>query len=316
MRFRPFLLAAVMAVTAGIGCDKVTPVAPENATLTVSANPTFIEVDGESIITIIGRDGDGRPVNEGTEILLSTNLGTIDRSAFTDERGVAEAVLRGDGRPGLAEVMVSSGAVSPITLDPPIQIGAFASFISVQVTPPTVDENGGELEIVALVRGDTGAPLADAVINFSSPFGVLASAGGAIITDANGEARDTLTLADTDVASIAGTSFTVIAETAGGENALIEGSFTVTVARLAPVANFTVADGGGNTVIFTNTTTGGQPLEFGWDFTNNGTIDSNAQNPVFTYSTPGTFTVRLVATNVFGQDEAIQTITVPLSGTP
>ncbi len=313
MHARRLFAAVALTFAAVAGCDKVTPVAPANATLTVSANPTFIEVDGESIITIIGRGEDGLPVNEGTEILLSTTLGTIDRSVFTDERGVAEAVLRGDGRPGLAEVVVSSGAVNPITLDPPIQIGAFATFISLQVTPPTVDENGGELEIVALVRGDTGAPLADAVVNFSSPFGVLASAGGAIITDANGEARDTLTLLPTDVASVTGTSFTIIVETAGNSDALIEGSFTVTVARLSPIANFVVADGGGNTVLFTNTSTGGQPLEFGWDFTNNGSIDSNAENPVFTYAAAGTYTVRLVATNVFGEDTAIQTITVPLT---
>lgn len=315
MRPRHLFLAVVAATGLISACDKVTPVAPLNATLTVSANPTFIEVDGESVVTIIAREEDGNPVNEGTEILLSTTLGTIDQAVNTDERGVAEAILRGDGRPGLAEVLVSSGGVSPVELDPPVQIGAFATFISLQATPTTVNEPGGEIELVALVRGDTGAPLADAVVNFSTPFGTLESRGGALITDASGEVRDLLTLTETDVASITGDSFTVIAETAGTEDSLIEGSFTITVARLEPIASFTVADGGGNTVIFTNTSRGGQPLEFAWDFTNNGSIDSNAESPTFTYPNPGTFTVSLTVTNVFGEDEAIQTITVPLSGT-
>jgi len=311
MRFEALFATALLALGLLAGCDKVTPVAPSGAVLTVSANPTFIEVDGESTITIIARDESGSQVNEGTEILLSTTLGEIDESVFTDARGVAVAILRGDGRPGLATVVVSSGAASDVTLEPAIQIGSFAAFVSVQATPTTVEEGGGEIELLALVRGDSGSPLADAVVNFSTPFGTLDSGGGALISDANGQVVDTLTLTDRDVASITGESFVVTAQTAGGTATLIEGTFSITVARLQPRAQFIATDGGGNTVIFRSTSTGGQPLDFGWDFTNNGTIDSTAENPTHTYSVAGTYMVRLVVTNVFGQDTAMQTVTVP-----
>lgn len=37
-----------------------------------------------------------------------------------------------------------------------------------------------------------------------------------------------------------------------------------------------------------------------WDFNNDGVIDSTQQNPVFSFSTPGTYTVSLTATNAYG----------------
>ncbi len=243
---------------------------------------------------------------------MSTTLGTIDEVVTTDERGVATSILRGDGRAGLADVVVSSGAAAPVTLNPPIQIGSFAAFISLQATPTTVNEGGGDITLLALIRGDTGTPLANAVVNFVTPFGTLASQGGPIITDADGQAIDTLTLTESDVASITGTSFVVNAETAGSESALIQGSFTITVARLRPQASFTVSDGGGNTAIFNSTSTGGQPLTHQWDFTNDGIIDSTGASTSFTYSAAGTYTARLKVVNDQGESEALQSVTVPL----
>jgi PKD repeat protein len=44
-----------------------------------------------------------------------------------------------------------------------------------------------------------------------------------------------------------------------------------------------------------------------WDFYNNGTATSTQQNPQFTYSTPGTYTVKLTATNAGGSDPETKT---------
>ena len=44
-----------------------------------------------------------------------------------------------------------------------------------------------------------------------------------------------------------------------------------------------------------------------WDFTNDGTTDKTLQNPVFTYSSPGIYTVKLTATNAAGSDPEIKT---------
>ncbi len=312
MRQRRIFATALLTLSVLAGCDKVTPVAPGGSTLTVSANPTFIDVDGESVITVIARNEDGSQVNPGTEILLSTTLGTIDESIFTDARGVAISTLRGDGRAGLATVVVSSGAAAVVTLDPPIQIGAFAAFVSIQATPTTVEETGGEIQLLALVRGDTGAPLPNAVVNFSTPFGILTSGGGALVTDSTGQVIDTLTLTDRDVAAITADTFTVRAQTAGGSEALLEGTSVITIARLTPTAQFTVAGGEGNTVIFTSTSTGGQPLLHAWDFRTDGSTDSTSLNPTFTYPAADEYSVTLTVTNDFGSNSITQDITVPV----
>jgi hypothetical protein len=65
-----------------VGCDKAAPEAPAGSILAVSANPTRIALNGQSIITIIGRQPDGKPLNPGTEIRLSAGMrGRNDRSS-------------------------------------------------------------------------------------------------------------------------------------------------------------------------------------------------------------------------------------------
>ena len=87
----------------------------------------------------------------------------------------------------------------------------------------------------------------------------------------------------------------------------------------APTAAFTATPTSGDaplTVSFTDTSTGA-PTSWSWDFQNDGTTDSTARNPQFTYTTPGTYSVKLTATNADGSDPEVKTghITVG-SGTP
>jgi PKD repeat protein len=60
------------------------------------------------------------------------------------------------------------------------------------------------------------------------------------------------------------------------------------------------------TVQFNDTSTGG-PTSWAWDFFNDGTIDSNVRNPVFTYPVPGNYTVNLTVTNAGGSDSEVKT---------
>ncbi|MDQ3871412.1 MAG: DNRLRE domain-containing protein, partial [Chloroflexota bacterium] len=71
-----------------------------------------------------------------------------------------------------------------------------------------------------------------------------------------------------------------------------------------PTAAFTASPTSGTaplTVQFTDTSTG-SPTSWAWDFDNNGTVDSTAQNPSFTYAAAGTYTVSLTVRHASGSD--------------
>jgi hypothetical protein len=55
----------------------------------------------------------------------------------------------------------------------------------------------------------------------------------------------------------------------------------------------------------------GNPTTWQWDFTNDGTFDSNLQNPQFDYPAAGTFATRLRVTNAAGSDEVVLPVTAP-----
>ncbi len=65
---------------------------------------------------------------------------------------------------------------------------------------------------------------------------------------------------------------------------------------------------------FTDTSTE-NPTGWEWDFNNDGLIDSTSQNPTWTYTTHGTYTVKLTASNEKGSNSLIKTdyitVTIP-----
>lgn len=87
----------------------------------------------------------------------------------------------------------------------------------------------------------------------------------------------------------------------------------------APVAGFTGSPRTGTAplqVQFADTSTG-DPTQWQWDFNNDGTVDSTVQNPSFTYTNPGTYSVKFTVTNAGGADTMIRsgyiTVTAPPS---
>ena len=83
-----------------------------------------------------------------------------------------------------------------------------------------------------------------------------------------------------------------------------------------PVANFTVNNSSGCAplkVTFTDQSTG-NPTSWTWDF-GNGQL-STVQNPVVTYSQPGTYTVRLIVKNDSSIDDEIKTDYITVFASP
>jgi PKD repeat protein len=95
-----------------------------------------------------------------------------------------------------------------------------------------------------------------------------------------------------------------------GSDAEIKTSYiNVSPAPVAPTAQFSGDVRSGYaplTVHFTNQSNGTAPLTYAWDFTSDYEEDSNNANPTFTYTTPGTYTVTLTATNIAGSDSEVK----------
>jgi len=111
-----------------------------------------------------------------------------------------------------------------------VQIGTAAGSITVQANPSVIDSSGGTVTLLALVRDDSGQPLAGVQVNFGADVGTLASGGGPITTDANGQATDHLTVRSTDLPGSL-SSFMVKASVAAGSATLSSGTFTIQVRR-------------------------------------------------------------------------------------
>jgi PKD repeat protein len=59
------------------------------------------------------------------------------------------------------------------------------------------------------------------------------------------------------------------------------------------------------TINFTDKTTG-SPTQWKWDIDNNGTVDYTAQNPSHTFTTPGHYSIKLIASNAASKDSIIK----------
>jgi hypothetical protein len=314
MKYSLRLLLLSLAVLLPLaGCDKASPVAPEGTTLTLSASPAEISsANGTSIITVVARKANGQPVTPGTEVRFSTTLGTIDPVVETDRSGVAEATLRGDGRLGTAHVTASTGAVRTDPMD--VIIGTPARNISLQATPTTLPSTGGRVTLLALVRDARGLPLANQGVNFTTQLGTLASRGGLVQTDANGQARDTLTLNEQDLGNNQ-SSVAVSANVAGGDGALVSDDFSIQIQTDRPIAAFTYERGTTNLdVLFQNDSTGGGgDLTFSWNFGDG--ASGTGPSIHHTYAAADTYTVILTVTSTSSglSDTATARVTVPVT---
>ncbi|MCX5991061.1 MAG: PKD domain-containing protein [Chloroflexi bacterium] len=105
-----------------------------------------------------------------------------------------------------------------------------------------------------------------------------------------------------------------------GSDSEVKTDYIIVTAPPLPVAAFTadVFSGTAPLTVQLSDQSTGYPTTWAWDFDNDSTVDSTAQNPSHTYDAAGTYTVKLTVTNTAGSDSAVKTdyvmVTTPTMG--
>jgi len=314
----------VLAMLVAISCDRVPLLAPTNSTVTLEAGSRVVETGGSTSVSAMVIEQSGTPVQNGTTVRFTTSLGRVDPAEAQTRNGVATTTFFAGDASGVAEVRATSGGAGGTTTTTNngnnggtgtttpttttsnsnvvlISVGSAAvDTVTVRANPSQVSTSaGGTVSVIATVVGTAGRLLANIPVSFSASRGTLSATTAT--TDANGEARVTLTTnGDTDISVAAGTK-TATAKVTGVAGPGV--SLTCTVGSATNCATASV----GQPVIFTAQRAQGSGnvssavLEFGdGSSVNLGTLSSAATVP-HTYTQAGTYTARLTATDSNGE---------------
>jgi plastocyanin len=318
-RLTSFVVVLGVAVLSST-CDSVPLTAPTNSTIVLTAGTTVLPVGGSTVLTAEVIEPAGTAVHNGTTVRFFTSLGRVDPAEAQTRNGIATATFFAGDASGLADVRATSGGAGGGSTTPStgtggtttpasnggssitITIGAAAiKTVTVRVNPSTVSQNGGSVQVVATVASETGRLLSNIPVSFSATHGAFSS--GSAITDAAGEASVMLnTNADTDVTATAGAVTSAVAKV----TVLPAPSILLTCA--VGTSGSCAAISTGETVTFTATKASGSSvissstLDFGdGQSVSLGSL-SSPQSVAHQYSAAGTYTARLSATDVNGDN--------------
>lgn len=252
-------VACLVAVVASMSCDKIELTAPSGSTVTVFSNLTTIALGGSAEVTATVIEAGGTPVHDGTEVSFTTTIGTIGPSPGQTDDGIVKAILRPGNQSGTAVVRAFSGGATSGPLE--IIIGAAAvSRIVLTANPSSVSATrGGTVALSAFVVDEGNNPVPNVSVNFTTTAGSLTSTR--VTTDANGEARNSLTTnRETRVRAIVGATesneITIAANAAPNvtvtpspatvnENQVVTFTFNVTPTTGVAVSRVTIDYGDG-----------------------------------------------------------------------
>jgi hypothetical protein len=200
----------IVAGLAAQACDKVPLLAPSSSTISVTTPTSTLPIGGTTEISAFVAEPSGTPVQNGTTVRFTTNLGTLTPPDAQTRNGMATTTFTAttSGTATITAVSGTIGATPPSGDDAPastnsvtITVGTAAiAAVTVDAIPSTVPPSGGTVELVATAMRAGGAPMPGVPVSFATTRGTLGSTR--VITDANGDATTTLTTAETATVTV------------------------------------------------------------------------------------------------------------------
>ena len=299
-------IAVVMLLPAA-GCHTTPLLAPTESTITLAINPLVVPLNGtaEIIATVI--EMGGTAVQNGTLVIFTTTLGTIEPREARTSNGVVTVRLNAGGQSGVATISAISGNAVE-TLEEAVTIGGAAvTTLVLTANPSVVRSTGGTVQIVALVTDDNGNRIAGVPVTFTTDAGRLSNT--VVPTNPSGEARVTLTTIQ---------EATVTAN-AGGQSD--EVTVTVTDGPLLTLSVSAAPTAGEATVFTVDVTAGSNPIrsvriQFGDGSAQSlGALGDGGTDVSHVYRRAGTFLVTVTATDI-GERTSITTPVVVAAQAP
>jgi PKD domain len=300
MRKRWRLLLVILVLH--VSCTAPSDVAHGNSSLIVSADPPQIGLNGTSVLTVVGADGDGNPLPDSTVVSFTVDeAGSISPSSVHLQNGRGTATYHASFVDGDMTITASSGSVeatTTVTVSDEINQNVFLS-----ANPATLPNGGGTSVITAAVTDGSGQPLQGIDLTFSTDAGTLQSGGAVVATDSTGVAQDVLNTSS---------NATVTATTADG----FSGSTTVMVNVANIVCHLTVDNSTlrvGQTVNFLDTSDdpNHQIARYHWDFGDDTSADG--KNVQHAYNNVGSFSVVHSVTDMQGNSLSCDPVTIQVS---
>jgi hypothetical protein len=312
------LAIAQLAVTA---CDKMPLTAPSGGSVSLTSAALVLPIGGSTEVSAFVAESSGTPVQNGTMVRFTTNLGRVDPVEAHTNNGRAVTTFFAGDVSGVAQVRATSGSVvsAPIgsggggtgtTGSPSIDISIGAAAVDAVVLRASqlaVPFNGGTVDLTATVTGVGGRLLAGVPVAFLTTEGQLSVTSG--VTDAAGEVRTSLTTnRPANVTATSGTKTSNVVAIVRREAPPVT---SVTLAA-TPGAT-TVGVGQTFTFVATVTVTGGEtnearPVSYRWDFGDGTSATTSGNTITHVYTTPTTrHTVTVEVSMSNGQTVSAQT---------
>jgi len=304
---KTWAFAATMGILT-IACDKVPLLAPAASTITVTSNNSTVQANGTAEIRATVLEASGTPVQNGTTVSFTTNLGALSPNEARTINGVATVQFVGNGQSGTAEISAISGGAK-VAAALKLAVGSAAATRVVVTASPNQISSGGLSTITARVTETGGNPLSGVSVSFSTDNGSLSST--VANTSASGEAQVTLTATRdaTVTAAAAGLSGTVKVTVGSLPDIVIASSTPSPVERQSVSFTVTITPGA------STETFQGLVVDFG-DGQTSGPLSGTSQSVSHVYDSSGTYTVAATGSTTTGNTKRATTVTNVSPRTP